>query len=168
MRYTSPLLTRPAVAFSALLGVACAANPKFDAALYDAALTPGQVLASVDEAKGKAVLWGGAIVQSTNTNQGTQLEVLAYPLDSKQRPNETKPALGRVLAIEDAYLETMDFAQGRQVTLVGRITGVQQGTIGEATYTYPVVEVDEVFLWPTEKTGSGPRFTFGVGVGVGL
>lgn len=166
MRYT--LLTKPPGLLGALMVAACAATPKFDAAVYDATLTPSQVVASTDATQGKAVLWGGAIVQSTNTNRGTQLEVLAYPLNSKQRPNETKPAWGRFLAIEDAYLETMDFAQGRQVTIVGRITSVQQGTIGEATYTYPVVKVDEVFLWPTDKASSGPRFTFGVGVGVGL
>lgn len=152
----------------AILVVGCAATPEFDATAYDTLLTPSQIVAGIDTAKGKAVMWGGAIVQSTNTNTGTQLEVLAYPLDRKQRPNEGKPALGRFLAIEDRYLETMDFAQGRQVTLIGQISGVQEGRIGEATYTYPVMKVDEVFLWPTESKSSGSRFTFGVGVGIGL
>lgn len=161
-------LTGAAVILTSFIVGACAATPKFDPALYEAELTPGQVVASIDTAQGRPVMWGGAIVQSTNTNNGTQLEVLAYPLDRKQRPDEEKPAWGRFLAMEDSYLETLDFAQGRHVTIVGRITGVHQGTIGEATYTYPSVKVDEVFLWPTDNTSSGPRFTFGVGVGVGL
>jgi len=151
-----------------LLIAGCAATPDFDADAYDSMLTPSQAVATLDTVRGKAVMWGGAIVQSTNTPTGTRLEVLAYPLDRKQRPNEGKPALGRFLAIEDSYLETMDFAQGRQVTLIGRITGLEQGTIGEAPYTYPVVDVDEIFLWPVAQPSSGPRFTFGVGVGVGL
>lgn len=162
------LLTRPAAVSGVFIVAACAATPKFDTALYDAELMPSQVVASIDTTQGKAVMWGGTIVQSTNSNNGTQLEVLAYPLDRQQRPNEEKPAWGRFLAIKDGYLETMDFAQGRHVTLAGQITSVQQGTIGEATYTYPVVKVNEVFLWPIGQTSSEPRFTFGIGVGLGL
>lgn len=161
-------ISKPTSLLSACLMVACAATPKFDESIYATGLTPSEVVAGIDAAQGDAVMWGGAIVNSVNTDKGTQLEVLAYPLNRQQRPNEKEPAWGRFLAVKDGYLETMDFAQGRQVTVIGTITGLQQGKIGDAAYTYPLVKIDDVFLWPVEQASSGPRFSIGVGVGVGL
>lgn len=144
----------------------CAATPDFDAKTYDTTLPPIQAIADAAGVQGRAVMWGGVIVQSSNITTGTQLEILSYPLNRLQRPDQNLPAGNRFLAVKDGYLETMDFAEGRHVTVVGHIKGTQQGTIGEAPYTYPIVALDDIFLWPVAQQSTEPRFTFGIGVSI--
>jgi outer membrane lipoprotein len=112
------------------------------------------------------VLWGGVIIQTTNVSGGTEIEVLDYPLAGGQRPDVAKTARGRFIATTERYLETVDYAAGRQITLIGRITGVRNGKIGEADYRYAIVALDDIHLWPVATTTSAPRFTFGIGINI--
>jgi outer membrane lipoprotein len=150
------------VVIAALLG-ACATAPKFDMAGVNTATTPSDA-ARVDSTRGTKVLWGGTIVHSKNLEQGTQLEVLAYPLDSRQRPITSREPLGRFIVEHPSYLETVDYAAGRLLTLIGTVTGTKQGKIDEASYTYPAVASEQLHLWSKSGEDSGPRLHFGVGV----
>ncbi|HKJ89162.1 MAG TPA: Slp family lipoprotein, partial [Gammaproteobacteria bacterium] len=76
-----------------------------------------------------------------------------------------KSPQGRFLAVNEGYLETADYAPGRRVTLTGPVTGLKKGLIGKATYTYPVVKVDDIQLWRKEQRyRPEPGFHFGIGV----
>lgn len=152
------------LALAALSLVSCATGPRFDTAKYAASPSPRQVAEAPDEPPARSVLWGGIIINSSNLENGTVVEVLAYPLDSSQRPRTEEPAQGRFLVFEPRYLEPVDYAQGRLLTVAGTITGTHRGRVGETSYVYPRVEADRLFLWPKTERTARPRFNIGVGV----
>jgi outer membrane lipoprotein len=152
-----------------LLGlVACASGPKFDTSAVDKSLVPTAVAADIDAARGRTAMWGGAIINSRNYEDTSQLEVLAYPLTDVGRPQLDQPPLGRFLVQRSGYLETVDYAPGRLITAIGPVAGVRSGTVGEARYNYPVIEARQLHLWPRSDVAprSTPQFHFGIGIGV--
>ena len=144
--------------------VACASSPSFDTAGIDTSLTPKQAVDRSQALQGEPVLWGGVVLVSTNLKDSTQLEILAYPLDSNQRPNREQNPLGRFLAVHEGYLETADYAQGRLITVRGTLANKRIGRVGEAEYTYPVVSIDQLHLWSKQSDSSEPQIQFGIGV----
>lgn len=144
----------------------CATKPKFDLSDVDLNVTPTQATAQIDGVRGRKVQWGGTLISTRNLKDSTELEVLAYPLDDAGRPRLRETALGRFLALQTGYLESADYAPGRLVTIVGRIQGTRAGRVGEADYTYPILAVEQLHLWPKPEEQTEPRFHFGVGVGI--
>ncbi|MEF8980326.1 Slp family lipoprotein [Thiohalorhabdus sp.] len=148
-----------------LLVAACASQPRFDTNDTMLSVTPEDAVADMDRLKGIRVLWGGVIVAAHNREKTTRLEILGYPLNGRQHPVTTESPQRRFLAVKEGYLETADYAQGRRVTVAGTLTGTQSGRVGEATYTYPVVRIEDSHLWPkAESRRQEPRFHFGIGV----
>ena len=142
---------------------ACAGGPKFALDKVDTTLTPQQVVSETGMHRGKEVLWGGMIINSTNLEKSTRLEVLAYPLDSDHYPQTDKPPYGRFLLLRDGYLETVDYAPGRLITVAGRIEGTRTGKVDESDYTYPLIQAEQLHLWSSGEK-SNTRFHFGIGV----
>jgi outer membrane lipoprotein len=149
-----------------LLG-ACASGPNFNTYGVDRALTPRGVAAAPQPASGKLVLWGGVIVSTANLKDRTQIEVLAYPLDSNERPKQQDDPLGRFILEQAGYLEPASYAEGRLVTVVGTVSGVLPGTVGESDYTFPLVTARQLTLWPTSRGDDGTSIHFGIGAGSG-
>jgi outer membrane lipoprotein len=148
-----------------LLG--CAGMPEFDTSAVDQSLTPQSVNAEPDVSRGKVALWGGTILETRNQKSTTQIEMLAYPLDGDYRPMlESKP-LGRFIVEHDGYLEPTEYAQGRQLTVLGSVSGSQDGTVGEASYRFPVITDSQLHLW-SQNQSSRSSVHFGLGVGIGL
>jgi outer membrane lipoprotein len=151
---------------SVVLGMAsCASVPKFDLADVEQSVNPRDVVTQVETYKSKKVLWGGVIIDSVNVKDGTQLEVLVYPLDRNSKPEIEKNNLGRIIAFHHGYLETVDYAAGRLLTLVGIVQETKKGSVGEAMYTYPVVSTDQLHLWPpTTAADDENGVHFGIGI----
>lgn len=151
-----------------LLLAACASTP-FDRDRYDDALSPAAVQRGAQPPSGNEVLWGGLVVAARNLERTSELEVLAYPLDLRQRPDTSKPPQGRYLVEVEGYLETGDFTEGRMVTTAGPLGALREGKIGESRYTYPVIETtpEHLKLWPPGRSGTEPRLNFGIGVMLG-
>jgi len=143
---------------------ACGIAPKLQLNGVDKTLTPTTALVDFPAHKSSVVMWGGIIVSSENLKIGSLLEVLAYPLDSNYKPDTQKTPFGRFLAEHPEYLETVNYAAGRIITVVGPIIEVRKGVIGEAQYSYPVITAEQLHLWPTADQKSDTRFHFGVGV----
>lgn len=154
----------PILLMLALAG--CANTPEFDESGVDRSLTARLAADRGQEVIGQRVIWGGTIVDSRNLEEETRLEVLAYPLNSWERPQDSGKAQGRFLVLQSGYLETADYAAGRQITVVGPVEALEEGRIGESSYTYPVVRADTLHLWPEEsaRQGGGSRVNFGIGV----
>jgi outer membrane lipoprotein len=150
--------------FALALLTACATSPKFDVDSIDLGITPKRVAAENTALRGRSVLWGGVIVNSSNLKEKTQIEILAYPLDSDQRPDLDKSPLGRFLAQQEGYLETSDYSQGRLITVSGVVGENLEGRIGETEYTYPVIQMDKYYLWPKASDTPESRIHFGIGV----
>jgi outer membrane lipoprotein len=145
----------------------CASAPTFDTAGVDRSLTPQRTSTSPQSTTGKNVQWGGTIVRTTNLKDSTQIEVLAFPLDTDGRPRVDATAQGRFILERAGYLEPADYAPGRQVTTVGTVTGTLAGKVGEADYTYPAIRARQLYLWAPERSYGGGSSFFGFGVGGG-
>ena len=141
MRHTSSVL------MFLLLLAGCASTPEFDTTQVDQSLTPQSVIAEPESSRGKTMLWGGTILDTRNLKEITQIEILAYPLNTNYRPQLENKPLGRFIINHPGYLEATTYAQGRQLTVLGKISGSQSGKVGESIYTYPVVTGEQLHLW---------------------
>ena len=134
----------------------------------DRSITPQQVVAGEDHHISSAIQWGGVIVSNQNLKYSTELEIIAYPLNSNGKPDTSASPQGRFIAINRGYLETVDYAIGRLTTLNGSIKEIRNGKVGNAHYRYPMVRVDRITLWPKDSgIERKPRIYFGIGVGSG-
>lgn len=148
----------------AALLTACAAMPPLSLQDVDTAITPPTAVTGIDSVRGKKIIWGGLIVDSKNLEKRTRLEILAYPLDDRQRPRLDREPFGRFIAEYDGYLETVDYAAGRSLSLTGTLSDIVEGKIDNAAYTYPTITVDRVYLWPKPQQDTEPHFQIGIGV----
>lgn len=147
-----------------LLLFACASSPEFDTGRVDRSLTPKSVVSDINNSKGKMALWGGVILDTKNLKNSSQVQVLAYPLDSLERPLREREPLGRFIIQHTGFLEPATYAQGRMVTVLGPIMQVRSGKIGDTDYTFPVVSSTQLHLWPKDSGQNKTRFHFGIGV----
>ncbi len=152
-----------------LLLSACASGPSLDTSQVDRSITPRSAVAELAANRGKRVVWGGVILSTTNLEKLTRVEVLAYPLDSDQRPQRERDPLGRFLLERQGFLEPATYAQGRLLSVVGTLVRTEDGKVGDSAYLYPVVEADQLHLWSKDSDyNKGSNVHFGIGVGIGL
>jgi outer membrane lipoprotein len=142
----------------------CATAPAFESVPATSAPLPYTVVESPGRWIDQPVLWGGMILEVNNFERHTEIEMLAYPLDRRQAPRLELADEGRFIAILPGYVEARDYPLGRFVTLVGRITGERRGSLRNAPYVWPEVDVERVHLWPRDFRESKARFSIGVGV----
>ena len=145
----------------------CATGPRYETEGVAVDLVPAEVVASPGVYRDARVIWGGMIVATRNLPDYTEMEVLGYPLGGTQRPDMSRTAQGRFLVRQPGYLEEVDYRQGRRVTVTGRLGENVEGQVGEAPYVYPVVQADDIHLWPRDRHAdrdSRTRFHIGVGV----
>ena len=157
----------PSPLIAVLLFVVGCATTAFDIGSADRTLTPNKAAADFASARDRELAWGGVIVAAKNLKDRTQVEILGYPLDDGNRPDQDAAPIGRYIAVHSGYLETADYAPGRLVTAVGKVTETRAGTIGEAQYNYPVLVTNRIYLWSkTSREPSGPSIHFGIGIGI--
>ena len=163
-RYTAlaPLL----LIVSAFLMLTGCTTP-YDIGNADRQITPEETAKNITAVQNRMVAWGGVIATAKNLKDKTELEVVGYPLDSNNRPDNDAKPIGRFFVTQSGYLETADYAPGRLITVVGTVTETRAGSVGEAKYVYPVVTVNKLHLWSRYNGGRNePSFHFGVGVGI--
>lgn len=146
-----------------LLCAGCATAPPLDATGARVALRPYQI-ANEPESQGVDVLWGGMIVAVANRPRSTEVEVLAYPLDERQRPLLERPSEGRFVAVLPGFVEPLDYPEGRFLTLRGRLAGTREGRVGGRPYAFPLVEVQAAHVWHRDFRTDGPRISIGIGI----
>jgi len=118
---------------------------------------------------GKTVLLGGDIIETQNFPDKTLVLVLQRPLGSRGQPGEGDVSEGRFIITSSEFLDPAIYSPGRKLTVAGTVAGKEEHPLGEITYTYPVIEKRELYLWAEEESASDePRVHFGVGIGVGL
>jgi outer membrane lipoprotein len=103
-------------------------------------------------------LWTGEIIGAKNEKEGTLIEILQKPpnLDNRPKPGDTTE--GRFLALYKGYLDVAIYKKGRDVTVAGRLKGQRVLPLGEIEYTYPVILVEEIHLWPERTEENYPHF----------
>jgi outer membrane lipoprotein len=153
----------------AVVLVGCAPAPIYKAAPNAITAPPALVAQSPERYPGSDVIWGGRIVQVTTFANHSEIELLAYPLDSSQRPQLNDLGNGRFIAVMPGYVEPLDFPAGALMTMSGKLNGTRVGMVGEANYVFPLVSVAQSHVWtPKEMNEGRNNVQFGVGVGVGI
>lgn len=111
-----------------------------------AALTPADSVAS--GRSGVRVRWGGEIIKVEPAADSTCFEILSRDLDASARPLARDKSDGRFIACRSGFYDPEVFVRGRDLTIVGTVTGTEKGRVGEFDYTYARVAADAVYLWP--------------------
>lgn len=109
-----------------------------------------KVFQDPDAYQGRVVLWAGVIIASQNRKDGTQIEILETPADLEGRPRDIDQSPGRFLALYNGFLDPSIYSQGREVTVAGPVMGKRLLPIGEIEYSYPLILVKEIHLWPVK------------------
>lgn len=153
-----------------LLGLAaCAPAPIYKATPATIVATPAQVAQTPERYASAQVIWGGRVVGVKNFADHSEIEVLAYPLDSSQRPKFGAGGSGRFIATAKGYLEPMNYPEGAPITVEGQLAGTRGGKVGQADYLFPLVQITQSHVWTAEEMRGGhPNVHFGVGLGVGI
>lgn len=136
-----------AVGLSVLLLSGCVTVPQ---AIRGTTPTPQMNLVAVQGAPqiyvGQEARFGGRVVSVTNDKNRTRLEIAAMPLDSSASPILGEPSTGRFAAYYNGFLDPVDF-KNQLVTVVGPITGFENGAVGQASYRYVTVNVNSFKRW---------------------
>ncbi|UHD15159.1 Slp family lipoprotein [Thiocapsa bogorovii] len=133
-------------------------------------LTPESV-GALGQGEGAVVTWGGVIADTRNLARETEIETIGYRLDRCGKPTTSGQPIGRFIARQTGFLEPSDYRTGRRITVTGRVAGVRDGQVGEASYRFPVLDDAVVRLWPDaaadDRAGWTPRLTPYLGIGFG-
>jgi outer membrane lipoprotein len=146
----------------------CAVAPAFTTLPEETAPSAHRVAEAPERWIDRDVVWGGMIIEVRNFDQYSEVELLAYPLDDKQRPMLELADEGRFIALIPGYVEARDLPQGRFLSLVGRVTGERRGMLRNEPYVWPEVDIERSHLWPRDFREPRGKFSIGVGVGVRL
>lgn len=152
---------------STVLAISGCATPVFKDTPATAT-TPAEMAAEPERYHGADVVWGGKIIDVRNLAETTEVEVVAYPLDGAQRPDQNAPTLGRFIVAIPGYVEPFDYPAGRFVTLRGHIAGTRATRVDEHDVVFPLVAEATVHMWPVNFPYEQPRVHFSLGVGVGI
>jgi outer membrane lipoprotein len=109
------------------------------------------VLAKPEAYEGAIVIWGGRIVETTNIPQGSEIIVLETPLNGWEEPSSPEYSPGRFIARSSSFLDPAIYRPGKKITIAGQVMGGEKKPLGTAEYTYPIVNVKEIYLWPAPK-----------------
>ena len=106
------------------------------------------------------VRWGGKIVAVENKENLTHIEILANPLNSFGRPIQNDDYQGRFIAAIDGFIDPEYYAKDRSVTVYGKIKKYIVKNIDEHPYQYPLIEVEQHYLWKNNRVvlRNGPYF----------
>ena len=118
------------------------------------------VFENPDDYQGNTVVWGGSIIRTINTKEGSQVYILQTQLDSRDKPESTDTSEGRFIAISDHRLDPLVYIKGRLITVAGQVAGKKVVTHKKsgATYTYPMVRAEQLYLWPKQEESSTPYY----------
>lgn len=106
--------------------------------------------AQSDQYVGKTVRWGGVLVETTPKSEKTCFRVMGLPLKDNGRPEKGQGIVesGRFLACASGFYDPVLYAAGREITFVGKVTGVVRESVGKYKYPYPRLAASIVYLWP--------------------
>ncbi len=107
-----------------------------------------QVRADPEPFRGETLVLGGLILDNAASREGSVLEVLRYDLDRWGWPRQSEAGDGRFLARSEKFLDPAQYKPGRLVTLTGRVAGQESRPLRDSSYSYPVFDLGEVYLWP--------------------
>lgn len=99
---------------------------------------------------GHRVILGGYILKTTNEANETMVTVIQAPLNYLDEPQSRDRSQGRFIIRAKKFLDPEIYSKDRKITVAGTISGVRAEKLGNTTYNYPVIEPEELHLWPKQ------------------
>jgi len=149
------LVARPIGVVLIILVSACSSHipPEIRESL-DGAPSVAQVHQAADSYISKKVRWGGIILDVENKHKTSWLTILAYPLSNHGEPHISDQSPGRFIAIVDKFLDPLVYGRDRKITIKGKLLRTEIIKVGEFPYQFPVIQVEQHYLWPAESKPS--------------
>jgi len=107
-----------------------------------------QLRASPQDYPAQQVRWGGRILSTQNKQDATWITIVAMPLSKRGEPLKSDQSPGRFIAIVKQFVEPLVYRKNRLITVTGRYLRAETHQVGEFQYSYPLIEVDQYYLWP--------------------
>jgi outer membrane lipoprotein len=104
--------------------------------------------------KGRLFVFGGIIISTKVTAEGSLVEALYVPVDSRGSFKDTSISDGRFMALlpkENGILDPLIFKRDREFTFAGTFAGIKEGKIDEMQYAYPFFIIRQLYLWEERK-----------------
>ena len=99
---------------------------------------------------------GGIIARTTLKAEGSEIEALYVPVDSRGYPQDDASSSQRFLAVyprEKGILDPLVYQKDRGISIAGTFTGIIQGKVDEMAYVFPVFRILQVYLEPKRPPG---------------
>ena len=96
----------------------------------------------------KIARWGGKLLDVTNDEASSTLQLLAFPLNSYGKPNLNASPLGRFLVRSREFLDPARYTNDSELTISGRLVGVAARKVGQKTLKLAVIEPQKIYIWP--------------------
>ena len=96
---------------------------------------------------GQKVVLGGVIVNSTDADGETRIEVIEKPLDYYEKPEFDGTSRGRFIVVHKGYLERTVYSKGREITVAGEVAG----KITHDDRTYLLINSRELHLFKPRR-----------------
>ncbi len=144
---------RKFVVMSALSLTLVSCAPVLDRRLMDEGtreFNPSHLVETPEVFKDHLFIFGGVIVDTKLTTEGSQIEGIFVPVDRWGYLSESYPYYGRFIALyprSRGLLDPMIYKKGREVSLAADFVEARKAKIDEMEYTYPVFEIRQVYLW---------------------
>lgn len=119
-----------------------------------------ELLQSVERYQGRVAILGGYILETANDLDGSLLTILQAPLDSQNRPKSPDRTEGRFLVWTRKFLDPEIYSKDRKVTVGGKVAGSRQKALDNRIYEYPVIEAQEIYLWPRKDKYARPYYPY--------
>lgn len=149
---------RPLSLLGAAILAGCASGSVIPASLQaqiDKSLTFAQLRETPDSYRGHMLVLGGEVLSAKRLKEGTRIEVLEIPLNGSLQPGlDRTTSRGRFIAVQKEFLDPATIPPGTRLTLVGEVTGSVADKLDETDYTYPMVEVRSLKVWPRVESFS--------------
>lgn len=147
--------------FVTLLPVGCASNSNgYGSTETEAsAISFQQLKGSPDTYRGQSVTFGGEVLTAKRLKDGTRIEVLQLPLTQKGEPAaDLTQSEGRFIAMQRQFLDPATIPPGTRLTVTGDVSGTTTLPLDETDYTYPVLEIKSVRVWPRYAEAPNVRY----------
>ena len=114
------------------------------------------LLAEVDRFKGRTVILGGYILETSNRESETVIKVLQVPLRLGEEPGLKDSSEGRFLIYHQGFLDPEVFSKNRVITVAGEVIGADFEETSADPIQYLKLKNREIYLWPEYGTYSYP------------
>lgn len=110
-----------------------------------------QLRAEPDSFKGKTIVLGGVVLNATQVQEGTLIEVLQLPMSRFDRPyGPAENSLGRFLIVDPSRTDPAVISK-RAITVAGEVMESRTRLIDDFEYRFPTLNSTFIRIWPAPR-----------------